>query len=34
MTGQRLSRRKDSPVRKTFDATMSLHDEIVDTVEP
>ena len=24
--------RKDSPVRKTWDATMSLHDEVVDTL--
>ena len=27
------SAKKDSPVRKTFDATMSLHDEVVDTVD-
>ena len=26
------SAKKDSPVRKTFDATMSLHDNIVDTL--
>ena len=26
------SAKKDSPVRKTFDATMSLHDDIVDTL--
>ena len=26
------SAKKDSPVRKTFDATMSLHDNVVDTL--